>query len=544
MSTSGSEPSPRTDASARAAALSDLRHARRRNRLADVHWSDSIYRFYVVIVSVGILLLWARGQFADNHAGPSAMVRVRAEASAIVGMIVGALLAGALRSGSRGGPLAIEAADVMHVLQAPVERSLAFRRPMVHQLRRGVLMGASVGLVSGLLAERFLAGSAGSWAIVGAAAGGLLGLSAISVSVAVSALGISRPVASAGALLLLIWSGFDIAQKTRTAPQTFIAAAFLSPIERLTPSPGIGWAALVALAVLSTVLAWSRLASTPLEAVERRSRLVDQLRFAVSTQDLRTSLLLRRQLSSERSRTRPLFRVPSSSGPTGAVVVRGLRGLARWPTSRILRVVLLSVLAGGLGVVAWEGVLPLAALSGLCFFVIGLDATESLAQDADHPDLSGSFPRHLGRVANRQVIVAFAVLAIAAVISALSIVVVGVLRDAPESAGTLFLLGLYLSLVAGTIAAAMAALTIVMGPPSFTMMLQTPEMALGRTALAPGLAVAGAVLPMLLVRWSANNDKQPSVIPGMFQAAAMTTLLVYFVLMYLTSSGSGSAERR
>ena len=51
-------------------------------------------------------------------------------------------------------------------------------------------------------------------------------------------------------------------------------------------------------------------AGSSLEAAERRTELVGQLRFAVTLQDLRTVLVLRRQLAQERPRSRPWIRRP------------------------------------------------------------------------------------------------------------------------------------------------------------------------------------------------------------------------------------------
>ena len=86
-----------------------------------------------------------------------------------------------------------------------------------------------------------------------------------------------------------------------------------------------------------------------LEPLTRRADLVSQLRFAVTVQDLRTVVLLRRQLRGERPRSTPWIRLGRATGPvrpTMAVVQRGLRGLARYPASRLARMAATAVLAG------------------------------------------------------------------------------------------------------------------------------------------------------------------------------------------------------
>ena len=53
------------------------------------------------------------------------------------------------------------------------------------------------------------------------------------------------------------------------------------------------------------------LQQTSLDALARRSSLVAQLRFAVTMQDLRTVILLRRQLNQEQTRGSPWVKVPA-----------------------------------------------------------------------------------------------------------------------------------------------------------------------------------------------------------------------------------------
>ena len=60
-------------------------------------------------------------------------------------MVAAFAVALGLRSGSRGGPLALERADVRHVLLAPVDRTTALRAPAIRQLR---FLGF-VGIVAG-----------------------------------------------------------------------------------------------------------------------------------------------------------------------------------------------------------------------------------------------------------------------------------------------------------------------------------------------------------------------------------------------------------
>src|SRR4029453_5278654 len=76
-----------------------------------------------------------------------------------------------------------------------------------------------------------------------------------------------------------------------------------------------------------------RLGSLSLEAAERRTGLVGQLRFAVTVQDLRTVIVLRRQLAQDRPRNRPWLALPGRN--RFVVWRRGWHGLLRFPVARL-----------------------------------------------------------------------------------------------------------------------------------------------------------------------------------------------------------------
>ncbi|MET0882200.1 MAG: hypothetical protein ABWZ14_11670, partial [Acidimicrobiales bacterium] len=118
-----------------AAALADLRSARRRKRVADIHWIDALYQVYLAaLVSLAAVLLlssWIGGE----RLGPLRTAQVLHDGPDIVGVGVALAILIGLRSGARGGPLAIEPADARHVLLAPIDRALALRSPALHQLR-------------------------------------------------------------------------------------------------------------------------------------------------------------------------------------------------------------------------------------------------------------------------------------------------------------------------------------------------------------------------------------------------------------------------
>ena len=129
-----------------------------------------------------------------------------------------------------------------------------------------------------------------------------------------------------------------------------------------------------------------------LEAAERRSTLVGQLRFAATLQDLRTVIVLRRQLAMELPRLRPWVRLQVRGTGRLPVFVRGLRGILRWPAARGARLLLLGAIAGLCLRGMWAGTTPLIVLAGLALFVAGLDTVEPLAQEVDHPSRRDASP--------------------------------------------------------------------------------------------------------------------------------------------------------
>src|SRR5688572_8400864 len=134
---------------------------------------------------------------------------------------------------------------------------------------------------------------------------------------------------------------------------------------------------------------------TSLEAARRQAGLAAQLRFALTMQDLRTVLLLRRQLAAEGPRRRPWLRLPAGRRPW-PVWRRDWQGILRWPATRILRIVLLGAVAGLAAAGAWRETPALVLGSAAALLVAGLDSVEGQAQDADHMVRRDTLPVHPG----------------------------------------------------------------------------------------------------------------------------------------------------
>ncbi len=176
----------------------------------------------------------------------------------------------------------------------------------------------------------------------------------------------------------------------------------------------------VALAIGAVALA----GNLRVEPLVRRGDLVTQLHFAVTMQDLRTVVLLRRQLRGEQPRARPWFGLrPTLTGsPARAIWQRGWRGLLRYPVARLTRMAALSIAAGVASVAVLRGTTPAIAGIGIALYLLGLDAVEPLSQEIDHPDHTDGVPIARGWMMAHHVVapafalVPFALIGAAAVI--------------------------------------------------------------------------------------------------------------------------------
>jgi hypothetical protein len=163
---------------------------------------------------------------------------------------------------------------------------------------------------------------------------------------------------------------------------------------------------LIGIAVVAglTVIAISLTHRLSLEALARRSSLVSQMKFAVTLQDIRTVVLLRRQLSQEYMRVQPWGKVPVVLR-RDVVVARGLRSIMHFPSRRLLRMTLLASAGGASLVVTWHGTTPAIVLSGLFLFVLGLDVVEPLSQEVDQPDRTDALPIERGLLMTKHLVV-------------------------------------------------------------------------------------------------------------------------------------------
>jgi hypothetical protein len=342
--------------------------------------------------------------------------------AALGALAVFALLAG-LRSGAQGGPLALEAPDVMYVMLAPVDRRRALLRPAVQRLRSAAYAGGVIGAIAGQLAGRRLPGSALAWGASGAIFGIAVGLIWVGAALVAHAAHVPLWSMTLVGLGLLVWQAFAAAGTHAPAPGNLVGSLALWGWRQR----GIDALALVAIAVL-VLLGFAMLRRTSLDALARRSGLVAQLRFAVTMQDLRTVILLRRQLNQEQARNRPWMRLPTRHRKH-AVWRRGWHSLLRIPATRVVRMTVVAAAAGVSQALVMRGTSPALLLTAVLLFLLGLEAMEPLSQEVDQPDRTDSLPIERGSLMVRHLAAPAVALVPFALVGAAAAVVTTVLNS-------------------------------------------------------------------------------------------------------------------
>jgi hypothetical protein len=503
-------------------ALAEWRGYRRRKRLADVHWIDAMYQAYMTGIFGAVALYFLAAAVGDGPLTPSQLATVAADGADWLGVVVAVALAVGLRSGSRGGPLVLERAEVRHVLLAPVDRARAVRGPVLRQLRFLLFVASVVGVVAGLLASRRLEHHAAAWMACGALFAVTTVLLAYGAALCAS---VGRLPSWLGTLVSVGLGGLAVADGLGVVDGSPLTAWGRIG---LWPDAFSVWG-LVAMAVSLAVVAVGlmRVGDLSVEAAERRSTLVGQLRFAATLQDLRTVIVLRRQLAMELPRLRPWVRL--RVGGTGRVPVwtRGWRGVLRWPAARVGRMLLLGVAAGLALRGVWAGTTPLLVVAGAALYVAGLDAVEPLAQEIDHPTRSRSVPIERGEVYVRHLPVGMVVMTVVAVVGAAAALLVG-----PSLGGlavaAICVVPAALGSVAGAVTSVLSGMPEVSTGDAWSLM--PPEVAgmriMVRAVWPPALAVLGT-LPVLAARAAAENGGAAASAAG---AAAVAVVVVFMLV--------------
>jgi hypothetical protein len=333
-----------------------------------------------------------------------------------------------------------------------------------------------------------------------------------------------RWIAGAIGVALVAWSLLDVFAGVITSPASMLGSLAFWPLD-VRPIAIVG----VLLALAIPVVGLLGIGGTSIEAAERRSGLVGALRFAATIQDLRTVIVLHRQLAQERSRANAWLRLPQGKPVGHACWRRDWEGILRWPISRVGRVAALGAIAGLCAYGTWEGTTPLILVAGIALFIAGLDAIEPLAQEVDHPDRAQGVPVVRGKLYVRHLAVPVAVMALAGLIGLGAAAVLD-----PEPG--LFLVGLITVVPVACAAAAAGAFAVVLGAPKMTsgLTFTFPEAAtiglILRQAFPP-LLTALAVAPVIAAREAVHQHGDPieiaalAAIPALVIAAAVVAFL-------------------
>ena len=479
-------------------ALRDLRAARRRRYTEQVDWLETLYRLYVAVIFGGWALALISGALADVRVDRHTVGEIHRYGPAGLGLVVAVAVAGGLRSGGRGGPLVLEAADVQHVLLSPVDRGAVLRWLAVRRLRTAGLLGTVVGVIAGNFAFRRLPGPTAQWLLCGGVFGAALAVCGLASAIVAS----GRRMHSAAVWLLAVsivgWSLADLFGRRVTSPASMLGQLALWPLHRAddsfaVPAAGLGAAALVALVGLSG------LAGSSLEAARRRAGLAAQLRFAVTTQDLRAIILLRRQLASEIPRRRPWLRLGPADGPRRAIWRRDWHSFLRWPLVRVLRVWVLGAVAGLSLLGVWRGTTPLILVASFALMVAAFDAIEPIGQEVDHPTRLGLLPVGAGEVIRRHLVAPVVLIAGVSLIALVTAIVAG----AP---GRLVGVLVVMVLPTAVLSASCAALSVTNDPFAYVL---APPIGYFQTGFPVALVILGVGAPALLARQAARHGSSP-----------------------------------
>ncbi len=500
-------------------ALRALRWARRRRAVEHLDVMEALYRAYVAVIFGSLALFVVAGAIADAPIDSEALARVADHGPAVLGIGVALAALAGLRAGAQGGPLAIEAADVQYVLLAPVSRGRALRPAALRQIRVAVMGGGAIGVAVAAFAVPRLPGSSVEWFVVLAAFGALFPLCYLGPALTASGRRLKPTPATTIGSVLLGWTVLDLVLGSTSSPATLLGTLATLPLQSgAKVAAGIGGAAVATLVVIAGLL-W--VGGISLDLARKRATLAAQLRFSAAVRDLRSVILLRRQLAAERSRPAPWLRLGALARLGEPVARRALRGYLRWPAARLLRLPLLGILAALAVAATWDGTTPLAILPGPLLLIAALDLVEPLAQETDHPTRRDLLPIPVTRLVSHHLRVPVATLALVLAVGVVVLLVLGasgkeLLASALAIPGTAFLVSCaaalgatndpYRDILVPQVAQAWAAAPFVIAPivTGMPLLLARESARKGRSPVAPTViaevmlvVVAAALFPLL-----------------------------------------------
>ncbi len=356
--------------------------------------SDLAYRAYITVVFGLFGFFAALGAVDEAPIGEGTIRWLTGHGSQWIGLGIATVVAAALRSGANGGPLTIDDIDAHHLLLSPLSRHDVLDRPVRKLFLTAAGAAGVLGAAAGELAARRIQGTKTEWVFGAALTGAVVGILMVGCALIISGHRKRGPVVTVMWMAIIGWSVADVWFNIDTSPLSFLGRIALWPLA------GNPVQLLVIVAVVAVAAAGYRaVAGVSVERILRRAVLIRQIRFALSQQDLRSLILLRRQLAFEAPRRRPIL-APSLRrvAPRFPVFVRDLRSYLRWPTRRITRVAGLSIAAGLSVAGLWHGTTVLIAAAGVLMYLISLEVVEPYGQEVDHPTVMETMPLETGRI--------------------------------------------------------------------------------------------------------------------------------------------------
>jgi hypothetical protein len=507
------------------AALRRFRAHHRSRKRRDTDPFDAFYRLYVGGL-IGLFVFYlALGLVDDVTVDPAGVDWATRTGPLWVSLVAAVAITLGVRSGANGGPLAIDDLELHHVLLSPLDRSEVLRDPARQLLTFALGMGALFGAAAGELASRRLPGSQTEWVLSGLLVGAAITLSGVGAAFLAAT---SRPGRRRRAIIIGLsmvptaWAVVDLVRGRPTSPTSGFGDLAVWALDA-RPTASIGLVVPVVLAVWG----WNRKSALSIERAHHRSQLVAQIRFALAQQDIRSLLLLRRQLAFETPRANPWMRIHAGGRVENRfpVMIRDARSYARWPLGRILRVTGLAAIAGLSLAAVWQGTTAMIVVVGVALYLAAIEVIEPLSQELDHPGIMELIPIAPGKVILGHITIAIA--AMSAVWAVVGLVAMATALDWRVGAASAIA-----AIPAATAAVAAGGLSIKrFDSPALTIPAEVegPRM-LFRLLWPPALTLAGA-LPVLLAR-NALASGSP-LLPAATTTAGVVALIAALAVAWI-----------
>ncbi len=296
-----------------------------------------------------------------------------------------------IRSGKRGGPLSLQGSEIRMVLLSPYPRERLFRSKLLRTLRHWLFMGLVFGGLVGISIAHLLGSTrGGQGSLAGALYGALVALTYCCSAAVASGAQLSKMVGALVGILILaaaVVAPFDSVHHIAgfLPGGLMLMGDFGATVSGSTTSYAIA----LALGVVLILSAIFLVPGVDPEMLERRTRLIGLIRYAATFRDFRSVVLIRRALIGDkvhahRQITKPFEQHLMTRFPA---FWRAVVPMLRWNWIRVARVaglLAITLLSARYAVTTSE----LFVVPGVvCSWLVGLELTDALGQDADTSEI-------------------------------------------------------------------------------------------------------------------------------------------------------------